>query len=73
MTLTIDLKPELEAQLREEAAKSGMDASTFVVQALQERLQSKSRLRLPASVKQTIRKRARNRCEYCRSQGRNYN
>jgi len=42
MTLTIDLKPELEAQLREEAAKTGLDASAFVVRALEERLQRRS-------------------------------
>jgi hypothetical protein len=41
MTLTIDLKPELEAQLREEAAKLGSDPNAFVVQALKERLQRK--------------------------------
>jgi predicted transcriptional regulator len=43
MTLTIDLKPELEAQLREEAAKMGSDPNAFVVQALEERLQRKGR------------------------------
>lgn|SRR5579884_121573 len=52
MALTIHLKPELEAQLREEAAKSGIDTSTFVVRALQERLQRKSRPRLPLHLSQ---------------------
>lgn len=47
MTLTIELRPELEAQLREEAAKIGSDPNTFIIQALEERLQRKERLTLP--------------------------
>ena len=43
MTLTIDLKPELEAQLRAEAARIGSDTNAFVVQALEERLRRKGR------------------------------
>src|SRR5579859_6088347 len=50
MTLTIHLKPELEAQLQEEAAKSGIDASTYIVRALQERLQRKSHKPLPSHL-----------------------
>lgn len=38
MTLTIELAPELERQLRLEAAKAGIDASRYVVNALEERL-----------------------------------
>src|SRR5579871_1190732 len=44
MTLTIDLEPELEAQLQEAAAKTGLDASAFVVRALEEQLQQRSPL-----------------------------
>src|SRR5690349_14542677 len=39
MTLTINLPPELEAQLREEAARAGLDPDTFIRSALEERLQ----------------------------------
>jgi hypothetical protein len=52
MALTIDLNPELEAQLREEAAKTGIDTSAFVVRALEERLQRKSRQRVPSHLSQ---------------------
>jgi hypothetical protein len=38
MTLTIDLPPELEAQLREEAARAGLDADTFIRNTLEERV-----------------------------------
>jgi len=38
MTLTIDLKPEMEAALREEAARAGLDASHFIQRTLEERL-----------------------------------
>jgi len=38
MTLTIDLKPEMEAALREEAAKVGLDADRFIQRTLEERL-----------------------------------
>jgi hypothetical protein len=50
MTLTIDLQPELEAQLRDEAAKTGIDAGTLVVRALEERLQRNSRQSFPAHL-----------------------
>jgi hypothetical protein len=38
MTLTIDLKPEMEAALREEAAKAGLAADDFIQRTLEERL-----------------------------------
>jgi len=38
MTLTIDLNPELESRLRDEAARSGMDPNAYMVQALEQRL-----------------------------------
>jgi len=49
MTLVIDLKPELEAKVREEAAKTGVDTGTFVVHALEERFQQ-SVQRLPSHL-----------------------
>ncbi len=50
MTLTIELKPDLEARLRAEAAKEGIDAGAFVVRTLEQRLQRKSRRRLPSHL-----------------------
>ena len=38
MSLTIELKPELEVRLRDEASKAGLDAQTFIFLALEERL-----------------------------------
>jgi hypothetical protein len=38
MTLTVELPPELEAQLRAEAARAGQDPDTFIRSTLQERL-----------------------------------
>ena len=38
MTITIDLTPEVEAQLREEAAKVGMEEGDFILNTLQERV-----------------------------------
>jgi hypothetical protein len=38
MTLTIQLTPDLEARLLQQAARAGMDASEFVVSALASRL-----------------------------------
>ena len=38
MTVTIELPPELEKTLRQQAAKSGQDVGTFVLQALQEKI-----------------------------------
>jgi hypothetical protein len=52
MSLTIDLKPELEAQLQEAVAKSGSDTNTFVVQALEERLRRNSYPSTPAHLSQ---------------------
>ncbi len=52
MALMIDLKPELEAQLREEAAKTGIDTSAFVVRALEDQLRRRSRQRAPSHLSQ---------------------
>jgi hypothetical protein len=38
MTLTIDIPPELESRLRDEAARQGVDARTLIVRALEQRL-----------------------------------
>jgi hypothetical protein len=38
MTLTIDIAPELEAQLQKEAARRGLAASDYARQLLEERL-----------------------------------
>ena len=38
MTLTIDIAPELEQQLRADAARRGVAENEFIVQALRERL-----------------------------------
>ena len=38
MTLTIDMTPQLESKLRAEAAKQGLDASEYVLNALREHL-----------------------------------
>jgi len=38
MTIRINITPELKSQLREQAAKQGLDASEYVVSALQEHL-----------------------------------
>jgi hypothetical protein len=38
MTLTIELTPDIEKQLRSEAAKMGIDASRYIVNTLEERL-----------------------------------
>jgi hypothetical protein len=38
MTITINITPELESQLREQAAKQGLDASEYIVNALQKDL-----------------------------------
>jgi hypothetical protein len=38
MLLTINITPELEAQLRDEAAKEGLDANAYIVHTLEERL-----------------------------------
>lgn len=38
MTLTIDIAPDLEQQLRAEAARRGVDENAFILQTLRERL-----------------------------------
>jgi hypothetical protein len=47
MTVTIVLKPELEALLQTEAAKTGIDAGTFVIGAIEERLHRSGSKRVP--------------------------
>jgi hypothetical protein len=39
-TITLELTPELELQLRNEAAKQGLDPNHYIVNALKERLRS---------------------------------
>jgi hypothetical protein len=43
MTLTIELTPELERQLRAEAGKAGMDASRYVTNTVEEHLRQARR------------------------------
>lgn len=38
MLLTINITPELEAQLRDEAAREGLDANAYIVHTLEEHL-----------------------------------
>jgi predicted transcriptional regulator len=38
MTVTIDLPPELEQILRQQAARKNQDVTTFVLQAVQEKI-----------------------------------
>lgn len=38
MTITLDLTAELERQLRDEAARAGLDTGEYIVQTLEERL-----------------------------------
>ena len=38
MTITIDLPPELEAQIRAEADRCGVDTGSYILGALKERL-----------------------------------
>ena len=40
MTLTLNLRPELEVQLQQEAAKEGVAPEEFAVQTLEQRLQT---------------------------------
>lgn len=50
MTLTLDIQPELEAQLQAEAAKAGLDTNTFILNALGERLHQRQTGALPPHV-----------------------
>lgn len=43
MSLTIELQPEVEAELRQEAAKLGMDAGAFAARTLSERFRKAAR------------------------------
>lgn len=47
MLLTIHITPELEAQLRDEAAKEGLDANAYIVHTLEERLRPSQNRRPP--------------------------
>jgi len=38
MTVTIDLPPEVEKTVRQQAAKNGQDVNAFVLQAVQEKI-----------------------------------
>ncbi len=40
--ITLNLSPELEQELRTEAAKQGLEPDRYIIHALQERLQAKS-------------------------------
>ncbi len=44
MTVTLDLAPELESALRDEAARHGVDTSTFIITALEDVAQRMGRL-----------------------------
>jgi hypothetical protein len=48
--LTIDLNPELEAQLRAESARTGLDTSAIVVRLLEERLLPGARMHHAAAL-----------------------
>lgn len=50
MSSTIELNPELEAQLHEEATKTGIDTSAFVVRMVEAQLRRKTRQRVPANL-----------------------
>ncbi len=43
MTVTLDLSPEMETELRHEAAREGLDPNRFILTALEERLHRESR------------------------------
>lgn len=50
MTITIELKPELEDRLQKEVAKSGIDAGAFVARVIEERLRQRSQEHLPPQL-----------------------
>lgn len=59
MIVTIDLEPELEARLRAEAARQGLDPGAFVRSALEERLRrarGDEPARLPARESELLQK-----------------
>jgi hypothetical protein len=59
MTLRLDITPELESQLCEEAAKYGLDTSEYIVQTLQSQLaqtQSRHTRRLSQTETQLLQK-----------------
>ncbi|MCW5850243.1 MAG: hypothetical protein KIT87_09180 [Anaerolineae bacterium] len=52
MTITLELTPELEAQLRAEAKRAGLDESEYVLHTLEERLRL-ARQAVPLSPRET--------------------
>lgn len=40
MTITLELTPELERQLRQEAARLGLAPDAYIIEVVQERLRS---------------------------------
>lgn len=44
MTVTLELAPELESALRDEAARQGVDTSTFIITALEDVAQRMGRI-----------------------------
>ena len=56
MTLTINLNSELESRLRDEAARSGMEPDTYLMEALEERLRQSAPdpCRLPAAESELL-------------------
>lgn len=50
MAMTIDLRPELEAQLQAEAAKTGIDTSTWIARTVEERLNRSNRQTVPSHL-----------------------
>jgi len=51
MKFTIDMTPQLELQLRKEAAKLGLDASAYVVNTLREHLRQVQHDKTPHLIK----------------------
>ena len=53
MTVTIDLGPELEGELRDQAAREGLDANSLIVNALRQHLRQRRRAAPRPSKKET--------------------
>lgn len=47
MTLTLNLAPEMEKQLREEAAREGLEPERYVLEAVEERFDRTGRQAMP--------------------------
>lgn len=58
MNLTINIAPELETQLRDEAARKGIDTADYIVNTLEERMRSvpTKSTRLTAAEAELLRK-----------------